>query len=116
MVYDPDFADFDILITFVCSFPPPFCRDATTFFAMVYLFNFFMNSISLQHGIEFFQFHSVWRVFPVFSRDVTGHSSHARFLVLRALKYDLNSISFSFLCHVVCVFAVMLAYYFKKPF
>ena len=66
--------------------------------------------------IQDLQFHSVCRVFPVFSRDVTGHSSHARFLVLRALKYDLNSISFSFLCHVVCVFAVMLACYFIKPF
>lgn len=51
--YAPDFGDLTIFMAFVNLFELV-CKLATVFFAMTYLFNFFMNCHSLQDRIEFF--------------------------------------------------------------
>ena len=68
-VYAPDFGDLTILIALVNLFDPV-CNDATDFFAMIQLFNFFMNRHAFKNRIEFLNFHTVGCILFVFGRNV----------------------------------------------
>jgi hypothetical protein len=60
----------------------------------VVLLDFLVNSYLLEDAVVFLQLQTLGSVLFVFGCDVTGRAGHATILVLGALHYYLNPVSF----------------------
>ena len=58
------------------------------------LFYLFVEGVLAQHRVEFLDFDAIGSILPIFCRDVTRRSGHARILMFCAFENDLYAVAF----------------------